>query len=253
MSNKRATNKLTNSKHYKFILDCIEKDFNAAEIKRQLELKGMSVSFPTINNFIKKVRRDGINYTQFNNEAEKTALAINEKLKKLPELSSIFNRRNYLLDNLLTRRQKLIDYADEYDRVKVMIEGLDALEQMIKNNEVTKIKPTLETLRAFIRSNFKSSKPNPSIENLIRFYTNDIHEICKYVELWTSKYEINELLEKVCRDITKAAVESFGNYLKKESPVIREKIKENFINRVDGIIKEVKEYELKIGDKHEIK
>lgn len=241
--------KLANSKHYKFILDCIEKDLNAAEIQRQLQMKGMKVSFPTINSFIKKIKREGINFSQFNSEAEKTALAINEKLKELPELSSIFNRRNYLLDNLLTRRQKLIDYADEYDRVKIMIEGLDALEQMIKKNEVTKIKPTLDTLRSFIKVNFKSSRPNPSIENLIRFYTNDIHEICKYVELWTSKYEINALLEKICKEITKAAVESFGNYLKKESPVIREKIIETFINKVDNIIKDIKEYELKLGDK----
>lgn len=248
MSN-RPTNKLTNSKHYKFILDCIEQDLNAAEIQRQLEKKGMKVSFPTINNFIKKVKREGINFTQFNNEAEKTALAINEKLKELPELSSIFNRRNYLLDNLLKRRQKLQEYEDEGNRVQVLIEGLNSLEKMIEKKEITKINPTIQSLKTYVRVNFKGNKPDPAVENLIRLYTQDIHEVCKYVEVWTSKYEINALLEKMCKEITKAAVESFGNYLKKESPVIREKIIENFISRVDGIISDIKEYELKLGDK----
>ena len=120
---------------------------------------------------------------------------------------------------------------------------------MIEKKEITKINPTIQSLKTYVRVNFKGNKPDPAVENLIRLYTQDIHEVCKYVEVWTSKYEINALLEKMCKEITKAAVESFGNYLKKESPVIREKIIENFISRVDGIISDIKEYELKLGDK----
>ena len=249
----KGKNKIKQSVHYKFILDCIEKDYNVKKIQELLEQRGMKLSVATISKFIKEVKMQGINVTQFKNDTENTALAINEKLKKIPELSTIFKRRNFLMENLLVRRQKLMDYEDEKDRVSELLNMFNSLSNFIKNKEDSKILPTLDTIRAYIRSNFKGFKPDASVENLVRAYTMDIHELCKYVEQWTSKYEINELLEKMCKEITKCAIESFGNYLKKESPVIRQKIIENFVNGVEAIIKDIKDYELELGEHYETK
>lgn len=246
-------NKIKQSVHYKFILDCIEKDYNATKIQELLEQRGMKISVKTISRFIKEVRMQGVNVTQFKEKTENTALAINEKLKQIPELSTIFQRRNFLMENLLSRRQKLINYEDEKDRVAVLLEMINSLATFIKNKENSKIQPTIETIKSFIRLNFKGFRPDASVENLIRGYTMDIHELCKYVEQWTSRYEINELLEKMCKEITKCAIESFGNYLKKESPVIRQKIIENFVNGVETIIKDIKDYEMELGEKYETK
>lgn len=257
------TKKLKNSLHYKFILDCIEKDMNATEIKRALLTeKGMKVSTPTVSFLIKEVKRDGLNITHFKSDAEKTALIINDKLKELPELSSIFSRRNYILDNLLKRRQLLIDYENEGKRIIEMYKLLDDLSVSIKNNcynisttdskqiqqNVKDINNKIEIIEQFVKANFKNLKPDASIENLIRLYTQDIHNVCAYVEQWTSKNEINALLERLCKELTKAAIESFGGYLKKEDPEIRKKCIEKFIENTENIINDIKDYELKLGN-----
>lgn len=246
---KKGSSKIENSTYHKFILDCIEKDLSVPQIQRELANRGKKLSIPTLRAFLKKVKRDGINVSQFNREAEKTALAINDKLRQLPELASIFDRRNYLLDTLLERRQKLMDYADEYNRVEELLKQLNDLENLIKAKKYTETLLVLNNIKRFVNVNFNGYRPDVGVENQIRLYMQDMHELFKYVEQWTSKYEINEMLEKVCKNITKAAINSFGNYLKNENEEFRNKIIENFVNNVDNIIKEIKDYELKLGDK----
>lgn len=249
----KGTNKLRDSIYYKFALDCIQQGLNPNQIHKELAKKGMKVSLPTIRDFYKDVRKQGINVEQMNSQLDTTAMQLNNKLKSMPKLSTIFNRRNFLVETLLSRRQKLIDFADEGPRTEKLMEMFYALEKFIKNKEESKILPTIETIKHFIKVNFKSTKPDATIENLIRFYTMDIHDICKYIEQWTSRYEINELLEKMCKEITKCAINAFGNYLKNEKEETREKVINNFVNNVDLILKDIKEYELKLGEKYEIK
>ena len=57
----------------------------------------------------------------------------------------------------------------------------------------------------------------------------------------------------MCKEITKCAINAFGNYLKDEKEQTRNKIIDNFINSVDNILKDVKDYELKLGEKYETK
>ena len=57
--------KIENSVHKKFILDCIEKGLSAAEIEKQLLTKGVKLTSPTIRTFMKYVKQQGINVTQF--------------------------------------------------------------------------------------------------------------------------------------------------------------------------------------------
>ena len=247
----KGTNKLRDSIYYKFALDCIQQGLNPNQLYKELLKKGMKVSIPTVRDFYKDVKKQGINVEQMNSKLDTTAMQLNDKLKSMPKLSTIFNRRNFLVETLLSRRQRLIDYADEGPRTEKLMEMFFDLENMIKNKETTKIFPTIDMIKRFIRVNFKPTKPDASIENLIRFYTMDIHDICKYIEQWTSRYEINDLLEKMCKEITKCAINAFGNYLKNEKEETREKIINAFVNNVDNILKDIKDYELKIGEQYE--
>lgn len=246
-------NKIRDSIYYKFTLDCIKNGLGPAQIMRELNKRGMNVSLPTVRGFFKDVRKQGINVEQMNSRLDDTAMILNNKLKQIPKLSTIFNRRNFLVENLLARRQRLMDYADEGPRTEKLIKMFYELENFIKNNEQSKTLSMIESIKQFIKINFKAYKPDCSIENLIRSYTMDIHEICKYIEQWTSRYEINELLEKTCKEITKCAINSFGNYLKDESENTRNKIIDNFINSIDNILKDIKNYELELGEKYETK
>ena len=76
----------------------------------------------------------------------------------------------------------------------------------------------------------------------------DIHELCKYVEQWTSKYEIEALMEKLTEMITKAAVTTFGPLLKKQTEEERKKYIDKFINEVENSVKEIKQYQFDIEE-----
>lgn len=249
--NRGRKNKISNSVHRKFILDCIEKDMSAIEIQSLLEKRGMKISLPTLRNFICKIKKDGVNITQFRDKLNSTALAINEKLKDVPELSSVLNRRNFLLDTLLDRRKKIIEFADEGDRVAILTQLLDKVNDLIYAGDYEQAKANLISAKNYIRLNFKQYAPYPKIETLIKDYTLSIHEICKYVEQWTSQYEIEQLLEKLCKDITKVTIETFGPLIKKETPEFREKCINRFIQSVDNLMNDLKQNQLIIGDKHE--
>ena len=249
----KDTNKIRDSIYYKFVLDCIQQGLGPVQIKKELEKKGMKISMPTVRNFFKDVKKQGINVEQMNSQLDNTAMILNNKLKQMPKLSTIFNRRNFLIENLLSRRQRLMDFADEFPRTEQLTEMLYNLENFVRNKEYSKINVEIDNIKNFVRANFKQHKPDASIENLIRVYTMDIHEVCKYIEQWTSRYEINELLEKMCKEITKCAISAFGNYLKDEKDETRERIINNFVNSVDNILKDIKDYELKLGEKYETK
>lgn len=243
MNNKK---RVENSVHLDFIMDCIAKDMNGTEISRQLKERGAYISAPTINRFIKKVRAQGINVTKLKNSVESTALQINDKLKEMPELSSVFNRRNFLVETLLDRRKKIMSYCDENKRLKKIIELIDKLNIEIGDNK--KAREISNELYNYISKNFNFDTVNPSAENLIRQYTMDIHELCKYVESFVGKYEIDKLLEILSKEITKAAVDSFGYLLKNEKEEAREKIINNFINKVELAMTDLRTYKLNIGE-----
>ena len=76
----------------------------------------------------------------------------------------------------------------------------------------------------------------------------DIHELCKYVEQWTSKYEVESLIEKLTEMITKSAVITFGPLLKKETEEERKHYINKFIQEVESAVNSIKQEELKIGD-----
>ena len=247
--------KIQNSIYKKFILDCIEKGLTASEIEKQLLKKGVKLTSPTIRTFIKYVKQQGINVTQFKEQTETNALQLNEKIKDIPELTTIFSRRNYLVEQLLQRRNKVLEFINEGKRSEVVFASLANLQE-----ELLKIKPKLEEsefqnfrvkfdfLRNYINANFLKDSIYPKLEDTVRNYTMDIHELCKYVEQWTSKYEVDALMEKLTEMITKAAVITFGPLLKKQNDDERKKYIDKFIKEVENSVQDVKQYKFDIEE-----
>ena len=246
--------KIETSVHKKFILDCLEQGLSVLKIRKLLLNRGMSVSVPTLRAFANKVREEGINVAQMKERETSTAMAIHDKLKDIPQLASVFGRRNFLIDTLLDRRGKLLEFANEGNRTEILISYLKKLKEHIKNKDLSSANNDIEVITNYVKRNFKDYRPQVDLEHVIRAYTMDIHNICKYVEQWTSIYEVNELLKKVCKDLTKVAVECFGPMLKKETPEYRDKCIQKFISSADKLMDDIREDEINFGaKKHEIK
>lgn len=245
MNNKK---RIENSVYHDFVIDCIAKDMNAPEIQRQLKQKGVSISCPTINRFINKVKSQGINVTKMKSSIETAALQINDKIKEIPELSTVFNRRNFLVDTLLDRRKKIISYCEENKRIKDLSQIIDKLNAAIEDND--RARRISDELYNYICKNFNFYSVNTAAENLIRQYTMDIHELCKYVETFVGKYEVEKLLELLSKEITKAAVESFGYLLKNENDENRQKIINKFVSKVEMAMNDLKIQKLNIDEQN---
>ena len=247
---------LENSVHVKFILQCIEKGFSVPKIQQALLERGFKVSKPTLLNYVHKIKKQGLNLSQFKAETESTALQVNEKIKDIKELTNIFNRRAYLVKTLLERRNKMIEYAAEGPRTGWVIAELEKLHKLIDGNKeklqsesYNEIKLQIIDIQRYVGQNFLDSKCYPSIEDTIRKNTMDIHELCKYIEQWTSRYEVEALMEKLCEGLTKAAVNTFGPLLKKETETYRKQYVDKFLAEVDKLMQDIKQYQLDIEEK----
>ena len=72
---------LDNSVHVKYILEGVTKGLSIPAIRKGLLERGFKVSLPTIRDYVKRVKKDGLNISKFRSETESTALEVNEKLK----------------------------------------------------------------------------------------------------------------------------------------------------------------------------
>lgn len=251
----REPKKIKNSTYKKFILDCIEKGMSAFEIERVLKQKGIKITSPTIRTFMNFVKQQGVNVAQFREQAETNALQLNEKIKNIPQLTTIFSRRNYLVEQLLDRRNKVLEYVNEGKRTGTILVTVSEIQELLNKlkddsnkQAVVELKDKFLFLQNFCNSNFLKDAIYPQLEDTIRKYTMDIHELCKYVEQWTSKYEIEALLEKLTEMITKAAVTTFGPLLKKQNEEERQKYINKFIQEVENAMNDIKQYQLNIEE-----
>lgn len=246
---------LEDSIHLKFILNCIAKGYNTPKIQQLLLERGFKVSRPTLREYIKKVKKQGLNINQFRAETESAALQVNDKIKDIKNLSNIFNRRTYLIQTLLDRRNKMLEYAAEGPRTGWVISELEKLHKFIDDNKeklplelYNGMKMHIVGIQRYVGQNFLDSKCYPSIEEAIRKNTMDIHELCKYIEQWTSRYEVEALMEKLCEGLTKAAVNTFGPLLKKETEAYRKQYIDKFLGEVDKLMQDIKQYQLDIEE-----
>lgn len=252
--------KIENSIHKKFILECIEKGMNGSEIEKALFERGAKLTAPTIRKFIEYVRKTGLNVTKFKEESESAALQINEKLQQIPELTTIFTRRNFLLEDLLERRKKTLEFVNEGKRTGTVFATISEMFTLLNklrdesdeklNREVfAELRLKMDFLQRFVNNNFLKDSIYPQLEDTIRKYTMDIHELCKYVEQWTSKYEIEAMIEKLVETITKSAAITFGPLLKKQTEEERKRYIDKFIKEVEEAVNNIKEDKLNIGEK----
>ena len=253
---KGRTHILDNSVHVKYILDCISKGISVPKIQEGLMQKGFKVSVPTIRDYVNRVKRKGINVNKFIAETESNALEVNEKIKQIKNLTNIFNRRTYLIQTLLDRRDKMLEYAAEGPRTGWVITELEKLNKFTDENKdkltlefYNETKMQIKMIQTYVGQNFLDAKCYPSIEDAIRKNTMDIHELCKYIEQWTSKYEVDALLEKLCEGLTKAAVNTFGPLLKKEGENYRKNYIDKFVKEVDDLMADLRTYQLNLEEK----
>lgn len=256
----KSSVKIENSIYKKHILECIEKGMNANEIERHLAERGIKLTNPTIRKYMRYVQQQGLNVTQFKEQAESNALQINEKISKIPELTTIFTRRNFLLEDLLERRKKALEFVNEGKRTRTIFQTVsdmftllnklrDDSDEKLNKEAFAELRLKMDFLQRFINQNFLKDSIYPQLEDTIRKYTMDIHELCKYVEQWTSKYEIEALMEKLTEMITKAAVSTFGPLLKKQNNEERQQYIDKFIKEVESAVQDLKDYQLKLGEK----
>lgn len=237
--------KLLESKHLPFILECLDKEYTLPQIQSLLSERGMNVSIPTLSKLKAKYQAEGKNVLVMNQELHKTANLVSEQVKKIPGLSTLVDRRNFIIDSIMDRRKKLLEFMEEQNRAKEVREYVKRVISAIDDEgDVLKAKQILQALDSYVDKNFSNGKPNPHIESLIRQYTMDLHDIFKYVEDWTKKQELDTLIDTVCKQITQAAINSFGQYLKTDNSQMRETCINNFVNSVNKIMQQSKEQTL---------
>ena len=180
--------KIETSIYKKFILECIEKGMNAPEIEKALLAKGAKITNPTIRKYMEYVRKQGLNVTQFKDQAEANALQINDKIKSLPELTTIISRRHFLVEELLQRRKKVLEFINEGKRASTIFTTLVDINLLLEDIKATtdskkfsEIKQKVIFLQEFCSRNFLRDSIYPQIEDTVRKYTMDIHEICKQI------------------------------------------------------------------------
>ena len=114
-----AENKIENSIHYKFILDCIAKGLSTIQIRKALLEKGYSLSIPTIRKFMVDVKKKGINVTQFESNTQSAALAINDKIKSINILATFESKNNLLVRYNVKKNSQ--GYSLEIDNSEVEV------------------------------------------------------------------------------------------------------------------------------------
>ena len=251
---KKISNKLLNSIHFEYLIQSVKNGKETAEIYRELnEDKQYPISLPTVRDAVKFVKKNGDKAVELLAASRQEIVEISNNIKEIaPTLTDTLKRRTLLLKEILYRKEELIKAQKEGDRVDKLRKQLQEFKELyLTTDDKSLIEQQLRNIDAFIVSNFANYMFKTSIENLIRQYIMDSHEIFKYCENWISKYDIFNLVEKVVTKVAESSMLVFGNYIKRESPEKREEIILKFKEAVERTLREVREEELKLGDESE--
>lgn len=114
-------------------------------------------------------------------------------------------------------------------------DNIEDIEGFVKD-----IKEQVADLRVCVESNFPTEKDKYFVdkERLVLQYTQAIEEVYKYVETWTSKYDVYHFLELIAKKIAKASIESFGFLLKEYKDT--EHLLKEFQLKINQILDEFK-------------
>ena len=246
-------NKLSTSIHWDYVINAVNNGTPIKTLWRILnEEKHYKVSLPTVRDAVKYIRSNNGNVLKLIEKNRKAALDITEDIKnKVPALSNTLKRRAHLISELMERKKEVLFAQKEGERIKKLKELIYELRCRLACQETDKIEICINNIEAYITANFTQHKLQPHLEHIIKDYIMSIHEVFKYAEQWTSKYDIYNLMEKLSYELSSSAIKVFGSYIKDLSEEEREKIISNFGKEVKRIFKQVETEELKIEDDEE--
>lgn len=243
-------NKLASSPHWEYIINAVNNGIAIKVLWRTLnQEKKFKVSLPTVKKAVRYIKANNGNILKLVEKNRKAALDITEDVKKkIPSLSNTLKRRASLITELLERKKECLNAQQEGKRVEKLNELLDELNERLNIQDMSLIQESIRTIKTYITLNFTQYSFKPQLESLIKEYIMNIHEIFKYAEQWTAKYDIYNLLEKLSYDISSSAIKIFGEYLKDLDENDRRRVVEDFSKEVKRALKQIEVDELKIED-----
>lgn len=246
-------NKLLNSVHFEYLLNSVKNGKETGEIYRELnEDKSYPISLPTVRDAVRFIKKNGEKAVSLLAESKKEIVEIADDVQKMaPMLTNTLKRRTVLLKEILQRKEELLKATKEGERIEKLRKMLEELKTTyLETEDKSIVEQQIRNIDAYIVSNFANNLIRGNIESMIRQYIMDTHEIFKYCETWTSKYDIFNLIEKVVTKVSEASMFVFGNFIKRETPEQREYLIQRYKEEVQGVLKEAEE-ELKLGDEEQ--
>ncbi|MCM1260607.1 MAG: hypothetical protein NC222_06590 [Staphylococcus sp.] len=250
---KEIKNKLLRSVHFEFLLNSVKNGKEAAEIHRELnEDKSYPISLPTVRDAVRFIKKNGEKAVSLLAESKKEIVEIADDIQKIaPMLTNTLKRRTVLLKEILQRKEELLKATKEGERVEKLRKMLEELKTTyLETEDKSIVEQQIRNIDAYVVSNFANNLIRASLESLIRQYIMDSHEIFKYCENWTSKYDIYNLIEKVVTQVSEASMFVFGNFIKRETQEQRDYLIKRYKEEVQNVLKEV-EQELKLGEEEQ--
>ena len=237
--------KLIESEHYRWLLEKISASNSMSQIRDALEFeKGLKVSKPTLKLFMDWVEsqpggcKELIKSTAVDVRKEEKCLnryipkdkitIIGRRVKLIKEL----NKRISILKECQSKR------SDASRKIFGMMTDLETditnlpIEQNVKNSLLQKAKSLKYSFNykadiLAIRSDLEAV--------LLRYYT-ELHENYKYVETFTAKFELAELVEKILAECAELSLSEFMQFVPDSQ---KEAIVYGFKNKMVAKMKEI--------------
>lgn len=242
--------KLFNSPYWSEVVDMVNNGMMPKEILSYLNnVKKFSISYPSLLENIQYIRAHRGQALALANQTEMAILEVNDEMKKIaPHLTNMFKRRTNLINEILKRKDILLKKQNEGTRTVEMIKLLEQLLKYINDGDKKAQLSQYNNIMDYLKANFTLQNNDSKVEGLIRNYIFDLHEIYKYVEEFTGKYDVFNIVDELTVNITRSAIEIFGGYIKKDTPENREKILAKFKDVVKSITDDIKVNKLNIKE-----
>lgn len=245
-------NKLITSPYWAYCVNAVRAGITGRMLCKILnEDKKFKVSLREVQLAIKYIKKYNCDAMKLVQKGKEAAELITQDMKRIgPALSNTLQRRSSLLQELVERKKAVLQAQTEGKRTNALVDLIMQLKELVMSENPSKaeIEQQINVINNFVTLNFSSSRLIPQYEQLIRNYIMDIHEVFKYAEQWTSKYDIYNLLEKLSYDITEVSIKVFGQYLKTLTKEEREELVKTYGEEVKKALQNIAVEELKLED-----
>ena len=189
--------KLFNSPYWTEVVDMYNNGMVPKEIWRYLNnVKKYKISYPSLLENIQYIREHRNQALAITRQTEMAIIEVNDEMKKLaPHMTNMFKRRTNIISEILKRKDRMLKKQDEGTRVGKLINFLEELNESIKTSTKEIQLRNCSNIIDFVRGNFSPHNDDPKIEPMIRNYLMDLHEIYKYVEDFTGKFDVYNIVD----------------------------------------------------------